>query len=61
MASICHSNCSNHIGTLKEKTLHRELKKWFSIPGDKIEAPIDGYIIDIVRKKLLIEIQTQFR
>ena len=59
MASIRHSNCSNQIGTLKEKTLHAELKSWFKIPGDKIEAPINGYIIDIVRGELLIEIQTQ--
>ncbi len=59
MTSISNSTLSNQIGTLKEKSLHAELKDWLKIPGDKIETPIDGYIIDIVRGKLLIEIQTQ--
>ena len=59
MASISHSTLSNQIGTLKENSLHAELKSWFKMSGDKIETPIDGYIIDIVRGELLIEIQTQ--
>ncbi|MHA1256582.1 MAG: hypothetical protein ACTSPS_13390 [Promethearchaeota archaeon] len=59
MVSISHPNPSNQIGTLKEKSLHAELKQWLKMPGDKIESPIDGYIIDIVRGELLIEIQTQ--
>jgi hypothetical protein len=50
---------SNQIGTLKEKSLHAELKNWLKMPGDKIESPVDGYIVDIVREELLIEIQTQ--
>ena len=59
MASISNSIISNQIGTLKEKSLHAELKSWFKIPGDKIETRIDDYIIDIVRGELLIEIQTK--
>ena len=59
MVSISHSTPSNQIGTLKEKSLHAELKDWLKMPGDKIESPVDGYIIDIVRGDLLIEIQTQ--
>ena len=59
MVSISHPNPSNQIGTLKEKSLHAELKHWLKMPGDKIESPVDGYIIDIVRGELLIEIQTQ--
>lgn len=50
---------SNSIGTLKESSLHAALKQWYKEPGDKIEEPIDNYIIDIVRDNLLIEIQTQ--
>ncbi|MHA1257030.1 MAG: hypothetical protein ACTSPS_15680 [Promethearchaeota archaeon] len=57
MASKSHSTLSNQIGTLKEKSLHAELKNWLKLPGDKIESPVDGYIIDIVRGELLIEIQ----
>jgi len=29
------------------------------MPNDQIEVPVDGYIIDIVRDDLLIEVQTQ--
>lgn len=46
------------INTLNEKSLHAELKEWYSQPGDEIEAPLDGFLIDIKRGKLLIEIQT---
>ena len=59
MASIHQSLHSNGIGTLKESSLHARLKEWYEEPGDKLETSIDGYIIDIVRKDLLIEIQTQ--
>ncbi len=46
------------IGTLNERPLHASLKEWYSEPGDVLEAPVDGYQIDIVRGDLLIEIQT---
>jgi hypothetical protein len=48
-----------HIGTLGEKSLHASLKRWYAKPGDQIEVPIDGYVIDLVRDDLLIEIQTR--
>lgn len=50
---------SNGIGTLREGPLHAQLKEWYRTPGDKVEVPVDGFIIDLVRKDLLIEIQTQ--
>ncbi|MCK5205524.1 MAG: hypothetical protein KAR15_16695 [Desulfobacterales bacterium] len=51
---------ANHlIGTLGEKSLHAALKAWYSRPGDHLEKIVDGFHIDIVRSKLLIEIQTQ--
>jgi hypothetical protein len=46
------------IGTLGEKSLHSALKDWYAVPGDRVEAEVDGFHIDIVRRKLLIEIQT---
>jgi hypothetical protein len=46
------------IGTLSEKSLHSSLKDWYAQPGDRLETKLDGFHIDIVRKKLLIEIQT---
>jgi hypothetical protein len=49
---------SNGIGTLNEKPLHAALKEYCARPGDRLEAPVDGYVIDIVRGGLLIEIQT---
>ena len=50
---------SGSIGTLNEKSLHAALKQWFARPGDLIEAPVDGFTVDIVRGDLLIEIQTR--
>jgi hypothetical protein len=46
------------IGTLNEKPLHAALKQWYAEPDDLIEASVDGFMIDIVRGDLLIEIQT---
>jgi len=50
---------SPHIGTLREKPLHASLKQWYSRPGDRIEAPVDRFVIDLVRDDLLIEVQTR--
>lgn len=47
------------INTANERPLHAALKQWYSRPGDAIEAHVDGYMIDIVRDGLLIEIQTR--
>lgn len=46
------------IGTLNEGSLHAALKLWYSSPGDLVEHPVDGYVIDLVRDELLIEVQT---
>jgi hypothetical protein len=46
------------IGTLGEMSLHAALKQWLARPGDELEREIDGYIIDLVREDLLLEIQT---
>jgi len=46
------------IGTLNEKHLHSSLKEWCSLPGDRFEIPVEGYVVDIVRGDLLLEIQT---
>jgi hypothetical protein len=46
------------IGTLNEGRLHAELKAWYVRPGDKIEQPVDGYVIDLVRGRTLVEFQT---
>jgi hypothetical protein len=47
------------IGTLNEKSLHSALKQWYAQPKDLIEAPVDGFTVDIVRGDMLIEIQTR--
>lgn len=47
-----------HIGTLRETPLHASLKRWYARPGDLAEVPVDGYVIDLVRGDLLIEVQT---
>lgn len=50
---------SNGIGSLNESSLHAELKEWLFKDGDKTECPVDGYVVDLVRDDLLIEIQTR--
>jgi hypothetical protein len=49
----------NQISTFNEKPLHAALKEWYGRAGDRFEVPMDGYIVDIVRDGLLIEIQTR--
>ena len=46
------------IGLLNEKPLHASLKKWYAQPGDRFEVEVEGFVIDIVRDDLLLEIQT---
>lgn len=46
------------IGLLNEGSLHSSLKEWYSTPDDILEVPVDGYVVDIVRGSLLVEIQT---
>jgi hypothetical protein len=44
---------------MTEYSLHSEIKDWYMISGDELEVKVDEFIVDIVRDKLLIEIQTQ--
>lgn len=53
------SSSSPHVGTLREKPLHAALKQWYAEPGDRVEQPVGGFVIDLVRDDLLIEIQTR--
>ena len=46
------------IGLLNEGPLHAALKKWYAQPGDRFEVPVEGFVVDIVRDGLLLEIQT---
>jgi hypothetical protein len=48
----------NGINTYNEKSLHADLKQWYARPGDQLEMRVDGFIIDLVRGDLLVEIQT---
>jgi hypothetical protein len=45
--------------TMNEHSLHSAIKKWYSLPNDRFEVKIDGFIIDILRGGLLIEVQTK--
>jgi hypothetical protein len=46
------------IGTLNEGALHAQLKDWYRRRGDRIEQVVDGFVVDLVRGNLLVEIQT---
>ncbi|MHA2207216.1 MAG: hypothetical protein ACXADL_13145 [Candidatus Thorarchaeota archaeon] len=56
---MVQNSSSNGIGTIQERSLHSGLKDWYRKPGDKIEEPFEGFIIDIIRGEMLIEIQTR--
>jgi hypothetical protein len=47
------------IGSLNEKPLHAALKDWYRRGGDLVEEPVEGFVVDLVRDDLLIEIQTR--
>lgn len=49
---------TSQIGSLNEGPLHAALKSWYARPGDRLETIVDGYVVDIVRGDLLIEVQT---
>ena len=55
---MTEAESANQISTFNEKPLHAALKAWYARPGDRFEVKVDGFIIDIVRDGLLIEIQT---
>ena len=44
---------------MTEYSLHSEIKDWYMVSGDELEVKVDGFIVDILRDKLLIEIQTR--
>ncbi len=35
------------------------MKEWCALPGDMVECPVEGFVIDLVRDDLLIEVQTR--
>ncbi len=47
------------VGRLNETALHAALKEWYAEPGDRLEAAVAGFVVDIVRGNRLIEIQTR--
>lgn len=47
------------INISNESSLHDSIKRWYVKQGDRVEAKVNGYIIDIKRDGLLIEIQTK--
>ncbi len=65
MAPEPPSEADPRIGTLNEKPLHAALKAWYARDGDRPEARVDGFVVDLLRPRpepssdaLLIEIQT---
>jgi hypothetical protein len=47
------------IGVLREGPLHAAIKAMLAAPGDRLEVPIGGFVIDLVREDgELVEVQT---
>jgi len=51
------STSSNAPSWGRESSLHSAIKKWYFLDGDKLEERVDGFVVDIVRGDLLVEIQ----
>ncbi len=47
------------IGTYNERSLHAAIRQWYLQPGDVAEAGVAGFVADILRDGLIIEIQTR--
>lgn len=58
MSDLDLASATISIGQLNERSLHAALKAWCLEPGDLSEMTIDGYVVDVVRGDLLIEVQT---
>ena len=43
---------------MTEYSLHSAIKDWYMVSGDELEVRVGDFIVDILRGKLLIEIQT---
>ena len=50
---------SHNIGLLRERPLHRSLKEIYAADGGMVEQGVDGFVVDVVKNDLLIEIQTR--
>lgn len=49
----------SRVGELREGALHAALKRRLARPGDRLEVPVEGYVIDLVRADgELVEVQT---
>lgn len=46
------------VGVLGEGPLHAALKEWYRQEGDRLEVPLDGYVVDLLRDDLVVEVQT---
>ncbi len=52
-------NNGSGIGTLQERSLHAAIKQLYNTPDAEVEVKVDGFVIDVVKGNLLIEIQTR--
>jgi hypothetical protein len=43
---------------MTEYSLHAGIKKWYSALGGQVEVKVDDFVVDVIKDKLLIEIQT---
>lgn len=48
-----------NLSTYREQHLHAALKQWYREDGDQVEIGVEGFVVDLVRDDLLIEIQTR--
>lgn len=44
---------------MPEHSLHLDIKRFYSLPGDVFEVKLGDYVVDILRRDLIIEVQTK--
>ena len=49
---------STRIGELNERSLHRALKALYAVPGSLSEQLIEGYVVDVLIGRRIVEIHT---
>jgi hypothetical protein len=44
---------------MTEYSLHAGIKEWYSVSGGDVEVKVDDFVVDVVKKGMLFEIQTR--
>lgn len=58
METTARAASRERFATYRERSLHAALKELYTRPGDRQEAEVDGFLVDVLREEGIVEIQT---